>query len=321
MRAARVARTDGPQGIEVTEVPDAVAGPGEVLIEVRAAGVNFPDLLLSQGRYQVRPELPFVLGGEVAGVVRQAPADSEFVPGDRVAATTGTGAFAELAAVAVPDVYPLPDAVGFEAGACLPMNYLTMTFALRLRGQLQEGEAVLVQGAAGGIGTATIQLAKAMGARVISVVSTAEKAEFVRKVGSDEVVLAEGFKDAVRELTGGAGVDMVVDPVGGDRFTDSLRCLGPLGRLLVVGFTAGDIPTVKVNRLLLNNIDVRGVGWGAYAVPRAGYARAEWDRLAVFLGTGFVDPPIGGRFPLAEAGAAVAGLDERAVLGKYVVVP
>lgn len=316
MRAARVTRTDGPQAVEIGEVPDATAGPGEVLVEVKAAGVNFPDLLLTQDKYQYKPELPFTLGGELAGVVREAPADSEFRPGDRVVASSPTGAFAELAAVPVNSVFPLPGAVGFAAGACLPMNYLTMTFALITRGGLQKGESVLVQGAAGGIGTATIQLAKALGARVISVVSSPEKADFVRSVGSDEAVLVDGFKDAVKAL---GGVDVVVDPVGGDRFTDSLRCLNPLGRMLVIGFTAGDIPTVKVNRLLLNNIDVRGVGWGAYAMPREGYVRREWDKLIPYLESGQVDPPIGGTFPLERAGEAVAGLGERSVLGKYVI--
>lgn len=321
MHAARVTRTDGPMSLEVLETPDPVPAPGDVLIEVKAAGVNFPDLLLTKDMYQYKPEVPFTLGGELAGVVVQAPPDSEFAAGDRVAASSVTGAFAGLAAVPAQYVFPLPDAMDFAAGACLPMNYLTMTFALLTRGQLEKGETVLVQGAAGGIGTATIQLAKAMGARVISVVSTAEKAEFVTSVGSHEAVLAEGFKDKVAELTGGSGVDMVVDPVGGDRFTDSLRSLAPLGRLLVIGFTGGEIPTVKVNRLLLNNIDVRGVGWGGYALSREGYMRKEWDVLLPYLDSDVVDPPISARYPLARAGEAVAQLDERAVLGKVVIEP
>jgi NADPH2:quinone reductase len=321
MRAARVTRTVGPQALEIGEVPDPVAGPGEVLIEVEAAGVNFPDLLLTQARYQVKPELPFTLGGEAAGVVREAPPGSGFSPGDRVAAMTFTGAFAELATAPASRVFPLPDAVGSAAGACLPMNYLTMMFALATRGGLRQGETVLVHGAAGGIGTATIQLAKAMGARVISVVSTQEKADLVTSIGSDDAVLVDGFKDAVNELTAGAGVDMVVDPVGGDRFTDSLRSLAPLGRLLVIGFTGGEIPTVKVNRLLLNNIDVRGVGWGAYVAAHEDYIRAEWDRLIPYLESGIVDPPIAATYPLEKAGAAVALLEERGVLGKAVVEP
>lgn len=321
MRAVRVTRTDGPRSLEIAEIAEPVAGPGEVLIDVKAAGVNFPDLLLTQGRYQHKPELPFTLGGELAGVVCEAPEHSEFAVGDRVAASTSVGAFAERAKAPVSWVFPLPDRVSFAAGACLPVNYLTMIFALTTRSQLQKGETVLVHGAAGGVGTATIQLAKAMGARVVSVVSTPDKAEFVRSVGSDEAVLADGFTDVVKDLTGGAGVDLVVDPVGGDRFTDSLRSLAPLGRLLVVGFTAGEIPTVKVNRLLFNNIDVRGVGWGAYAMRREGYARAEWDKLIPHLESGAVDPPINRAYPLEQAGEALALLGERGVLGKVVVVP
>jgi NADPH2:quinone reductase len=201
------------------------------------------------------------------------------------------------------------------------MNYLTMTFALLTRGALRAGETVLVHGAAGGIGTAAIQLAKALDARVIAVVSSEAKADFVTTVGADDVVLADGFKQSVAQLTGGRGVDMVVDPVGGDRFTDSLRSLAPLGRLLVIGFTAGDIPTVKVNRLLLNNIDVRGVGLGAYAVSRPDFLRGEWDRLMPYLESGVVVPPVSGVFPLDRAGEAIAQLEERRVLGKVVLAP
>jgi NADPH2:quinone reductase len=317
----QVTRTDGPEALEVGEVAEPVRGEREVLVEVKAAGVNFPDLLMTRNLYQYKPELPFVLGSELAGVVREAPAGSEFSPGDRVVGFRSIGAFAEVASVEEGSVFPLPEKVGFAAGACIPMNYLTMIFALVTRGQLREGETVLVQGAAGGIGTATIQLAAALGARVISVVSTPEKAEFVKSVGSHEAVLADGFLPAVKELTGGAGVDLVVDPVGGDRFTDSLRSLAPLGRLLVIGFTAGDIPTVRVNRLLLNNIDVRGVGWGAYALPRPGFVRSQWDELVPFLESGAIDPPISGTYPLERAGEALARLDDRSVLGKVVIEP
>ncbi|MCP2252098.1 NADPH2:quinone reductase [Prauserella aidingensis] len=321
MYAATVTRTDGPAALEVADTPAPKPGDGQVLIDVKAAGVNFPDLLLTKNMYQYKPEPPFTLGGELAGVVREAPAGSGFSAGDRVAASTTTGAFAEQVLAPVTNVFPLPDAMSFAAGACLPMNYLTMTFALLKRGQLQRGETVLVHGAAGGIGTATIQLAAAMGAHVVSVVSTEDKARFVSSVGSHDVVLADGFKDSVAELTGGRGVDVVVDPVGGDRFTDSLRSLAPLGRLLVIGFTAGDIPTVKVNRLLLNNIDVRGVAWGAYVMADPTRLRTEWDVLVPYLESGVVDPPIAATYPLSRAGEAVAQLEDRAVLGKVVVDP
>ena len=319
MRAVQVVRLDGPAAVEVRDVPEPQRQPDQVLVDVRAAGVNFPDVLQSKGLYQYKPELPFTLGSEVAGVVRAAPEGSPLRPGDRVAAFTTTGAFAEVVAAPADVVLPLPDGVGFPAGACLPMNYLTAHFALLVRGHLRAGQTVLVQGAAGGVGTAVIQLAAALGARVVAVASTEEKAEVARAAGAHDAVLADGFKDAVRELTGGAGVDLVVDPVGGDRFTDSLRCLAPEGRLLVVGFTAGEIPTVKVNRLLLNNIDVVGVGWGAYAFARPGYLSKQWAELEPHLRSGALDPVISTTLPLERAAEALTIIDDRRVTGKVVL--
>jgi NADPH2:quinone reductase len=319
VRAVQVVRLDGPSAVEVRDVPEPRRGPDQVLVDVRAAGVNFPDVLQTKGLYQYRPDLPFTLGSEVAGVVREAPDGSPLRPGDRVAAFPATGAFAEVVAVRADHVLPLPAEVGFAAGACLPMNYLTAHFALLVRGRLTAGETVLVHGAAGGVGTAVVQLASALGARVLAVVSTQAKADVARAAGAHETVLAEGFRDAVKQLTGGAGVDMVVDPVGGDRFTDSLRSLAPEGRLLVVGFTAGEIPTVRVNRLLLNNIDVVGVGWGAYALDRPGYVGRQWAELEPHLRSGALDPLISETFPLKDAGAALATIDERRVTGKVVL--
>ncbi|GAA1845970.1 NADPH:quinone oxidoreductase family protein [Actinomadura bangladeshensis] len=321
MRAVRVTRTDGPESVEVLDVPEPVPGPGEVLVEVAAAGVAFPDLLMSRDLYQFKPELPFTLGGEVAGTVRTAPAGSGFSVGDRVAAYTVTGGFAPLATAPVDRVLPLPDGVGLVEASCCPLNYPTALFALRDRGGLREGQTVLVQGAAGGIGTASIQIARSLGARVISVVSSEEKADFVRRVGSHEVVLVDGFREAVDALTDGRGVDVVVDPVGGDRFTDSLRSLAPGGRLLVLGFTGGEIPTVKVNRLLLRNVDVRGVAWGVWANSHPGTLRKLWDDLMGLASTGAIDPPVHRTYRLDEAAEAVALLDGRGVLGKAVVVP
>ena len=202
----------------------------------------------------------------------------------------------------------------------MPMNYLTAQFALETRAQVREGETVLVHGAAGGVGTASLQVAKGYGARTIAVVSTPEKADFVRGLGADEAVLVDGFLPAVKELTDGRGVDVVVDVVGGDLMTDSLRSLGTQGRLLVVGFTGGAIPEVRVNRLLLNNIDVRGVGWGAFAMARAGYMRRQWDALLPMIGSGVVDPPVGTTYPLEEVGRALTDLEQRAVLGKTVLL-
>jgi NADPH2:quinone reductase len=316
MRAVQVVRLDGPAAVEVRDVPEPTRAPQQVLVDVAAVGVNFPDVLQTKGLYQHRPELPYTMGAELAGTVREAPDGSPLAPGDRVAAFTSTGAFAEVAAVEADHVLPLPDNVSFEAGAGLPMNYLTAHFALLVRGHLQAGQAVLVHGAAGGVGTACVQLAAALGATVIAVVSTDAKAEVARAAGAAHAVPVDGFRDAVKEL---GGVDLVVDPVGGDRFTDSLRCLRPLGRLLVIGFTAGEIPTVKVNRLLLNNIDAVGVGWGAYALGRPGYAAGQWDELVPHLRSGALDPPIGARFPLEKAAEALVQIDERRVLGKIVL--
>ncbi|HSJ22115.1 MAG TPA: NADPH:quinone oxidoreductase family protein, partial [Nocardioidaceae bacterium] len=283
MRAVQVVRPEGPSGVEVVEVPEPTPAEGQVLVDVHAVGVSFPDLLLSAGQYQLKPEPPFQLGVDFAGVVRQAPGASGLSAGDRVACVLPYGGGADVVALDPESVFPLPDAMSFEQGAALPMNYLTAQFALATRASLQEGETVLVHGAAGGVGTAAIQVAKGYGARVIAVVSTEEKAEVAKAAGADEAVLVDGFLAAVKELTGGVGVDVVLDVVGGDLMTDSLRSLAPLGRLLVVGFTAGAIPEVRVNRLLLNNIDVRGVGWGAYAMVRAGFMRRQWDVLVPMM--------------------------------------
>jgi len=318
MRAAQVTSLDGPSAVKVVEA-DEPAADDQVLIDVHAAGVSFPDVLQTRGRYQIKPDLPFVPGSEVAGVVRAAPDGAAVRPGDRVAAFPGLGGFAEVVAADPELVFPLPDEVSFAAGAALPMNYLTVHFALVRRGGLQAGETVLVHGAAGGVGTAAVQLAAAVGARVIAVTSSPEKADVARAAGADETVAADGFLARVKELTGGEGVDVVVDPVGGDRFTDSLRSLRTEGRLLVVGFTGGDIPTVRVNRLLLNNIAVVGVGWGAFWTPRRDYPREQWAELLPLLRAGRITPPIGGLHPLDDAAAALAEIDERRATGKIVL--
>jgi len=312
-----IERLDGPAAVRVVDIAEPEPGEGQVLIDVHAAGVTFPEVLQSRGKYQIQPELPFVPGSEVAGTVRSAPEGSGFQPGQRVAAFPGFGGFAETVAVDRRAVFRLPERMSFETAAAIPMNVLTSHFALVHRGRLQPGEIVLVHGAAGGIGTASIQLAKVLGARVIAVVSTDAKAQVARDAGADDVVRVDGFKDAVQELTG--GVDIVVDPVGGDRFTDSLRCLRPDGRLLVIGFTAGEIPTVKVNRLLFNNIAVVGVGWGPYWRPQPEFMQRQWDDLWPHISSGVLDPLIGARFPLSEVGKALQTLEDRAALGKVVL--
>jgi NADPH2:quinone reductase len=290
-----------------------------VLVEVHALGVSWPDLLQTRGEYQLRPDLPFQLGVDVAGVVRDAPAGADVSVGDRVACCLPYGGGADVVAVPVEAVLPLPETLGMVQAAALPMNYLTAQFALATRAQLREGETVLVHGAAGGLGTACLQVARGHGARTVAVVSTEEKADFVCSLGADHAVLVDGFRDTVRELTAGAGVDVVVDVVGGDLMTDSLRSLAPFGRLLVLGFTGGRIPEVRVNRLLLNNIDVRGVGWGGYATTRPGLMREQWQALLPMVASGVADPPVHTTYPLEEVSRALTDLEQRRVLGKTVL--
>ncbi|OBB00361.1 NADPH:quinone oxidoreductase [Mycolicibacterium fortuitum] len=321
MRAAQITRLDGPDAVRVAEVEEPNGSADEVLIDVHAAGVAFPDALLTRGLYQYKPELPFTPGAEIAGVVRSAPDGAHVRAGDRVLGLTMlSGGMAEVVALPAERVFPLPDAVSFEAGAGILFNDLTVQFALRTRGRLTEGETVLVHGAAGGIGTSALRLAPAMGAsRTIGVVSTEEKAEIARAAGASDVVLADGFRDAVKELTGGRGVDIVVDPVGGDRFTDSLRSLAVGGRLLVIGFTGGEIPTVKVNRLLLNNVDVVGAGWGAWTFSHPGYLQEQWAELQPLLASGAVPAPQPEVYPLEQAAQAIASLENRSAKGKVVL--
>ncbi|WP_310961668.1 NADPH:quinone oxidoreductase family protein [Nocardioides terrisoli] len=327
MRAVRVTSLAGPSAVTVEEVDEPTAegpfGP-QVLVDVHAVGTSFPDLLLSKGEYQLKPDLPFTLGVDFAGTVRSAPDGSGLQVGQRVAACLPYGGGADVVAIGPDSVFPLPDGLSFEQGAALPMNYLTAQFALDHRAGLREGETVLVHGAAGGVGTATIQVARGRGARTIAVVSSEEKAEVARRAGADEAVLVDGFLAAVKDLTGGRGVDVVVDVVGGELFTDSLRALAPLGRLLVVGFAAGSIPQVKVNRLLLNNVDVRGVGWGAYAMARPGFMAEQWATLLPMMESApgrsaSIDPPLGDVRPMEEFGAALAEMEDRRTLGKTVV--
>lgn len=321
MRAAQVSELTGPEAIRIVDIDEPAMFPGGVLIDVHAAGIAFPDVLMSRGLYQMKPGLPFVVGGEVAGVVREAPEGSPLRPGDRVCALTMLGnAVAETAVTLSDMVFKLPGNVSLEAGAGILFNDLTVHFCLRKRGRLAPGETVLVHGAAGGIGTSTLRMAQALGAgRVIAVVSTEEKAKVARDAGATDVVLTDGWLAAVKELTGGRGVDIVLDPVGGDRFTDSVRSLAQGGRLLVVGFTAGEIPTVKVNRLLLKNVEVIGAAWGEWVLSNTGYLAEQWAEVEPLLASGAITAPQPVLYPLERTAEAVAALDNRTATGKVVV--
>jgi NADPH:quinone reductase len=325
MRALQIVDLSGPaSALALVDIPEPepshMLTPGSgVLIDVHAAGVAFPEVLQTRGEYQFKPPLPFVPGSEVGGVVRSAPDGAAVTVGDRVAACCMLGGFAEVAVAPEFLTFRLPEQLDFEQGAGLVFNYHTAYFSLKLRGRLAEGESVLVHGAAGGIGTATLQIAKGLGARTFAVVSSDEKERIAREAGADEVVRSDGpWKDEVKELSGG-GVDVIIDPVGGDRFTESLRSLREGGRIVVVGFTGGAIPEVKVNRLLLNNVEVIGAGWGAYVMGKPQVNRDIGAALEQLIEKGFVKPIVGARFPLEDAAEALAAIDERRAIGKVVL--
>jgi NADPH:quinone reductase len=311
----------GPAGLTYTDVDDA-AGDGMVVVDVGAAGVSFPDLLLIRGEYQLKLDPPFVPGTEIAGVVRSAPAESGFTAGQRVSALSMLGAWAERVAVPAASVMPTPAGIDDGAAVCLLGNYYTMYFALVRRAALLAGETVLVLGSAGGVGTAAIQIAKALGAKVIAMVHRPGAMDFVKSLGADVVLpLTDGWAQEVRDHTDGRGVDVVVDPVGGDAFDDAIRVLATEGRLLVLGFASGGgIPTVKVNRLLLRNVSVVGVGLGEF-INRTPGAQVEFGVGLGKLVDAGLRPPPPVRYPLSEGRAALESLANGGVHGKVVLEP
>lgn len=322
MRALLLEAETGPSGLRLADVDDPAVAEGTVLIEVSAAGVGFVDHLICRGEYQIRPPLPFVPGLEVAGVVRSAPDGSGFQPGMRVAAGTAFGGWAELVAAPVFLVMPLPDATSFDAGAGFVVNYQTAHLALTRRGRLAEGEAVLVHGAAGGVGTACIQVARALGAgTIIGVAGGRERMAVAMAAGADHALDAgEDWVAQVRELTGGRGADVVCDPVGGEATTRSLRCMAPEGRLLVIGFATGTIPAIEANRLLLRHLDVIGVNWGGMLpLDQELPVRAARD-LHRWLERGYLRPVVGERYRLQDGARALEDFAARRVTGKPVLV-
>src|SRR3954468_20427269 len=324
VRALQIVEMGGPSSLKLVDIEEPgpqhmLAPDGGVVVDVEVAGVSFPEVLQSRGEYQLKPSLPLVPGAEVGGVVREAPDGADVKPGDRVAALCMLGGFAEVAVAPPWLTFKLPDELDFAQGAALVLNYHTAWFCLKLRGRLEEGETVLVHGAAGGVGTASLQVAKGLGARTIAVVSSDEKEQVAREAGADEVVRSDGnWKDEAKEISDG-GVDIVLDPVGGDRFTDSLRSLGEGGRVVVVGFTGGSIPEVKVNRLLLNNTEVIGAGWGAYVMAKPEVTRQIGAEISRLIDEGLVKPIVGARFPLEKAADALNLIDGRGATGKVVL--
>lgn len=303
------------------DVPDPEYVEDAVVVDVRAAGVCYPDLLLTKGEYQLKLPPPFVPGMEVAGVVVSAPAESGFRAGDSVCAFPGMGGYAERIAVPASSVLPSPDGLDHAESVALLVNYYTMHFALVRRAALRAGETVLVLGSAGGVGTAAVQLAKALGAKVIAVVHRSGAEDFVASLGADVVLpMVDGWPSAVREASGGRGVDVVVDPVGGTAFDDAVRTLAPEARLLVIGFAAGGIPTIKVNRLLLRNAGVLGVGYGEFIRSNPEAQADVTAGLAALVATGLKPPPPQ-RYPLSQARAALESLEAGGVLGKVVLEP
>ena len=323
MRAAVVEQLTGPDAVRVRDFPEPqgahpMADGQRVLVEVHAASVSFPDLLQSRGGYQLATDPPFVSGGEFAGVVVEADPETGFSPGDRVASMSIWGAMAEYALAPPRFTVKLPDTVDFATGTALVLNGGTAVFAVQ-RARVQPDETVLVQGAAGGVGTAALEVLSDLGARCIAVVSSDEKERVAREVGADEVLRCTGpWLEQVRELTGGHGVEVVLDPVGGDRFTDSLA-LDIAGRLVVIGFAGGAIPTVKVNRLLLSNLTVTGIGMDPMERRFPGTVKRVNDEVVALAARGALRPRIGVRLPLERGSEALRVLYRREATGNIVV--
>jgi NADPH2:quinone reductase len=320
MRAYQLESYDGPSGLRLADLPEPTSGEDEVLLDVHAIGINFPDLLATQGLYQHKPPLPFVPGCEISGVVRSAPDGSGWTAGQRAAAFVWQGGYAEVATISLRALMAVPDGTSLAAAAAMVVNYHTVLFALDRRGKVQPGETVLVLGAGGGIGTAALQVAKGLGARAIGGVASEEQRDTAEAAGADDVlVLAKGFAAEVRELTGGRGVDAVLDPLGDWLFDESLRALAPEGRILIIGFAAGEIPNVKVNRLLLRNASAVGVAWGAFLDIDSTLMATSGARLNEMLVAGALHPQIGARYRMEQIPDALEALGRGAIPGKGVV--
>lgn len=322
MRAVLCEAYGEPETLKVGHLPDQQPGKGQVTVSIKAAGVNFPDILMVQGKYQFKPEFPFAPGGEASGVVK-AVGDgvTGFKPGDRVIAYLGHGAFAEETTVEPGRLIKIPDAMDFVTAAGFVLTYGTSHYALKDRAYLKPGETLLVLGAAGGVGLAAVELGKAMGAKVIAAASSDEKLEACRQHGADEVInyAREDLKERVKQITGGKGVDVCYDPVGGDYAEPALRTMAWDGRYLVIGFAAGDIPRIPLNLVLLKSCQIVGVFWGASTVRDPKHNQENIAELVQWWSEGKLKPLISATYPLERTVEALKEVQERRVKGKIVI--
>ena len=323
MRAVLCRTLGNTADLRVEQVAAPVLGAGEVRVGVKAAGVNFPDILMVEGKYQVKPELPFIPGLEVAGIVLECAAGITHVkPGDRVLAFARKGGgFAEEIVLPAAIVTPIPDAMDFVTAAAFPVAYGTAHFALEARGSLKKGETLVVLGAAGGVGIAAIECGKRLGARVIAAAGGADKLAIAREHGADEVIdyKAENLRDRIRALTDGRGADVVFDPVGGSAFDACVRAINWEGRILVIGFASGDIPKVATNLVLVKNFSVIGVVFGEQSLRFPNSTRERLGRLLVDYAAGAYKPRVWKTYPIEQAPAALADMTARRVTGKMVL--
>jgi NADPH2:quinone reductase len=320
---ALLCKTHGlPDTLVYEDAPDPVPGPGEVVIDMKAAGVNFPDVLIIQNKYQFKPELPFAPGAELAGVVSAiGEGVTNTKVGDRVIASTGWGAFAEKVKAQAKKVIPIPDGVGFDVAAAFILTYGTSYHALVDRGTLKAGETLLVLGAAGGVGLAAIEIGKALGARVIAAASTPEKLAVCRAHGADELInyTSEDLRERLKALTGGKGPDVVYDPVGGGFAEPAFRSIAWRGRYLVIGFANGEIPRLPLNLALLKGASIVGVFWGDFVAREPKVFADDVATMFGWIAQGKLRPHISGRYPLAQGARAIEDMMNRKVVGKVII--
>ncbi|WP_151447594.1 NADPH:quinone oxidoreductase family protein [Lacisediminimonas profundi] len=324
MKAVVCKQWGPPDSLVVEDLPDPLPGPGQVAIEIHAAGVNFPDVLIIQNKYQVKPALPFTPGSELAGVVRAVGEGvSQYKAGDRVIAFVGQGAFAQQVCAPVNVVMPMPPGMDFDIAAAITLTYGTSHHAVIDRAQLKAGETMLVLGAAGGVGLAAIEIGKAIGARVIAAASTDEKLEVCRQHGADATInySTQDLREAIKAATDGRGPDVIYDPVGGSYAEPAFRSIAWRGRYLVVGFANGEIPKLPLNLTLLKGASLVGVFWGDFAKrePQANFRAMQ--QLLGWLGEGKIRPHISARYGLADTARALNDMAARKVTGKVVIQP